>query len=138
MPTLREFFTTEAADIITQLTKLVQRLDAGAKEHSELQRHSRTLRGSAQMAREDRVYRATLGLEAAARMVTSGALAWSEDLSSRVRRTLEDIDALVQANEGGDAADGRVRRSIDRWREVGVTLPEEEAVGGAPSGQVSE
>ncbi|MGQ0562037.1 MAG: hypothetical protein ACT443_09210, partial [Gemmatimonadota bacterium] len=137
MSTLREFFTTEAAEVLGQLTKLVQRLDAGAGEHAELQRHSRTLRGSAQMAREDRVYRAALGLEAAARQVASGAVQWTEDLSARIRRTLEDIDALVKGGEPDDEADGRVRRTLERWKEAGVPLPEE---GMAPQGaaQVSE
>ncbi|MGQ0814242.1 MAG: hypothetical protein ACT4O1_07220 [Gemmatimonadota bacterium] len=138
MPTLREFFTNEAADVLAQLGKLVQRLDSGSPDHAELQRHSRALRGSAQMAREDRVYRAAVGLEAAARQVANGALAWGEDLSSRMRRTLEDIDALVQGGDADDAADNRVRRTLERWREVGVPLPDEDAAAQQSAGQVSE
>lgn len=137
MPSVRDFFVTEANEVIAQLNKLVQRLDGGSTDTAELQRHSRTLRGSAQMAREDRVYRAALGLEAAARSVTSGALAWSADFSSRIQRTLEDLNALVRGGEAEDAADLRVRRTLDRWKEIGIALPEE-VPQAAASAQVSE
>jgi chemotaxis protein histidine kinase CheA len=89
------------------------------------------------MAREDRVYRAAVGLESAARALAAGTLAWSEDLSSRVRRTLEDIDALVQGAEQDDAADGRLRRTLDRWKEIGIMLPDESGPSAQPA-QVSE
>lgn len=137
MPTLREFFTSEAADVLEALTKMVQRLDGGSTDHAALQRHTRELRGSAQMAREDRVYRAATGLESAAKSLAIGTLVWSEDLSSRIRRTLEDIDALVKGGEADDAADGRVRRTLDRWRELGVALPDEDSSAPQPA-QVSE
>ena len=138
MPTLREFFVTEAADVIGSLTKLVQRLDGGSTDHASLQRHTRELRGSAQMAREDRVYRAAMGLESAAKSLATGTLKWSEDLSSRIRRTIEDIDALIQGGEADDAADGRVRRTLDRWRELGLALPDEGGVATQPPAQLSE
>lgn len=137
MPTLREFFTTEAADVLEALTKMVQRLDGGSTDHAALQRHTRELRGSAQMAREDRVYRAATGLESAAKSLAAGTLVWSEDLSSRIRRTLEDINALVQGGEADDAADGRVRRTLDRWKELGLALPDEDTGVPQPA-QVSE
>ena len=38
MPTLREFFVTEAADIMAQMQKLIMRLDAGSTDHPELAR----------------------------------------------------------------------------------------------------
>ncbi|HUP90016.1 MAG TPA: hypothetical protein VM100_11710 [Longimicrobiales bacterium] len=138
MPTLREFFTTEATDILAQMQKLIGRLDAGSTDHPELARHAKGLRGSAQMAREDRVYRAAIGLEAASRSVIAGALAWNEEMSTRVRRTLEDIDALVKGGEADEAADERVKRAIDRWRELGIKLPEDEQGSAAAVQQVSD
>lgn len=138
MPTLREFFVTEATDLLGQLQKLVQRLDAGSTDHPELARHAKGLRGSAQMAREDRVYRAALGLESAARSIIGGALAWNEEVSTRVRRSLEDIDALVRGGEADEAADDRVRRSVERWREVGVAFPEDQQGSPAAVQQISE
>lgn len=129
MPTLREFFAAEAADDLAQLRALVQRLDDGSGELAELQRLSRALRGSAQIAREDRVQRVATALETAARQLVSGSLAWSHDISSRVERTLEDIAALAADSEPGEEADARVRRSLDRWRELGLQLPDERGAG---------
>jgi len=126
MPSLREFFVTEANDILTRLTALVQRLDDGSGEVSELQRDVRALRGSAQMAREDRTYRTALGLEAAIRALLTGALRWNEEVSARMRRSLEDIASLAERGEADDDADDRVRRSLERWREMGIPLPDEE------------
>jgi chemotaxis protein histidine kinase CheA len=123
MATLREFFMTEAADYIAQLSAAVQQLDTGSGDAVELHRHTRGLRGSAQMAREDRVYHAALGLEAAARSVSTGLIKWSEDISTRVRRTLEDIEALVKGGETEDLADSRLKRALERWKETGVEMP---------------
>lgn len=125
MSTLREFFTTEAAEGQLQLRNVVQRLDGGSGEAAELQRYSRALRGSAQIAREDRVYRVALAMETAGRLLVSGELSWGEDISSRVSRTLEDIESLAAGTETPDDADARVQRSLDRWREVGVQIPDD-------------
>ncbi|HEX6558138.1 MAG TPA: hypothetical protein VF021_01715 [Longimicrobiales bacterium] len=133
MPTLREFFTTEAAELLGQLTQAVQLLDGGGGNASELQRHSKGLRGSAQIAREDRVYRAAMGLEAAARAVAAGALSWSQDMSERIRRTLEDLEALVKGGEPAEVADVRVQRSLERWRDLGIAMPH--AAPAAPGAQ---
>lgn len=137
MATLREFFTTEAADYLAQLSNAVQQLDTGSGDPGELHRHTRGLRGSAQMAREDRVYRAALGLEAAARSLATGLVNWSEDISTRVRRTLEDIEALVKGGEAEDLADGRLKRALERWRETGVDLPAEAPPSGGPVSEAS-
>jgi chemotaxis protein histidine kinase CheA len=125
MPSLREFFMTEANEILARLNGLVQRLDEGAGEVTELQRDVRALRGSAQMAREDRAYRTALGLEAAIRALLTGVLKWNEEVSARIRRSLEDIASLAEGSEADDDADSRVRRSLDRWREIGVPLAED-------------
>ena len=131
MATLREFFVTEAADYLKQLTDAVQNLDAGTGDTRELHKQSRGLRGSAQMAREDRVYRAALSLEAASRSVAGGIFSWTEDISSRIRRTLEDIDALIKGGEGDEDAEGRVKRAIERWQDM-VEMPGEAAPTSTP------
>ena len=131
MATLREFFITEAADYLKQITDAVQNLDAGTGDTRELHNHSRGLRGSAQMAREDRVYRAALSLEAASRSVAGGIVSWTEDISSRIRRTLEDIEALVKGDEAEEDAEGRVKRSLERWQDM-VEVPAENAPTSTP------
>ena len=135
MPTLREFFTAEANEFLAELNAVAQRLEKGAATPAELQKHSRSLRGSAQIAREERVYRAAAALETAARSLAAGALGWSEEISARLHRTLEDLEALVRGAESEEDADTRVKRSLDRWREVGVAMPGEQT---QPASQVSE
>lgn len=123
MPTLREYFVTEASDYLAQLTAAVQHLDTGAGDPQALHRYVRGLRGSAQMAREERVYRGALGVEAAARAVVGGAIKWTEDVSSRISRTLEDLAMLVKGGEPEEMANGRMQRSLERFREIGLDLP---------------
>src|SRR5688572_16282311 len=137
MATLREFFTTEAGDYLAQLTAAVQRLDTGSGDPAELHRQTRGLRGSAQMAREDRVYHAAMGLEAAARSVANGLVGWTEDISTRIRRTLEDIDALIKGGESDDLADGRLKRTLERWKEMGVELPQDAPAAPTPVSEAS-
>ena len=131
MPTLREYFVSESTEYFAQLAEQLNRLDAGPTDASGLLRAARALRGSAQLAREHRVYKAGLGLEAAARAVSKGGLQWNSDVSGRARRTIEDLQSLVSATEADDAADARVKRVLERWREIGVALPAEGA--GAPA-----
>jgi chemotaxis protein histidine kinase CheA len=137
MATLRDFFITEAADYLARLSVSVQDLDSGSGDAKELHRHSRALRGSAQMAREDRVYRAALGLEAAARAIASGVASWSEDISTRIRRTLEDLDALVKGGEQDDDAEGRLKRVVERWQDMDVEMPADSTPAAAPASEAS-
>jgi chemotaxis protein histidine kinase CheA len=123
MATLRDYFISESHDVLTQIDATLNRLDTSGGDPQELARLARTLRGSAHLARETRVYRAGLGLEAAARAVGSGQLTWDGDVSGRTRRTVEDLYALVHGAESDDEAEARVRRVIDRWQEVNVDLP---------------
>src|SRR5688572_29514121 len=134
MATLRDYFVTETDDYFTQFAAALTRLDASRGDPNELVRVARALRGSAQLARESRVHRAGLGLEAAARAVVSGALQWNPDVSGRVRRTIEDLQALVAGGETDDAADARVKRVLDRWNEVNVQPPSDALEGSATPG----
>ncbi|MEX2282504.1 MAG: hypothetical protein WEE89_08470 [Gemmatimonadota bacterium] len=125
MATLRDYFVTESNDYFAQFSALLVRLDATRGDPNELVRLAKGLRGGAQLARETRVLRAAHGLEAAARAVVGGTLKWNGDTSGRVRRTLEDLQALVAGGEDDDAADARVKRVLDRWNEVNVQPPSE-------------
>ncbi len=136
MATLREFFVTEAADYLTQLANAVQQMDTGSGDARELHKQTRALRGSAQMAREDRVYRAALSLEAAARSVAAGIVTWSDDISTRIRRTLEDVEALVKGEEQDEVAEGRLKRALERWQDM-VELPVETTQSAAPASEAS-
>ena len=125
MATLRDYFVTETNDYFAKINTALAQLDSSRGDPNELVRLAKGLRGSAQLARESRVLRASQGLEAAARAVVGGALNWSGDIGDRVRRTLEDLQALVTGGEDDDAADERVKRVLDRWREVNIQPPSE-------------
>ena len=123
MPTVREFFVTEATECLDQLAKLLEAADGQSVDVGGLQRLCRALRGSAQMAREERVYLAALTLEAAARAVASRAVAWSSDLKARAQQTVADLRLLVTRAEPGDRADARLSALVARWRELGIRPP---------------
>jgi chemotaxis protein histidine kinase CheA len=125
MATLRDYFVTETNDYFAKINAALTQLDASGGDPNDLVRLAKGLRGSAQLARESRVLRASQGLEAAARAVVGGALDWSRDIGDRARRTLEDLQALVTGGEDDDAADDRVKRVLDRWKEVNVQPPSE-------------
>ncbi|HSL70801.1 MAG TPA: hypothetical protein VK864_11205 [Longimicrobiales bacterium] len=129
MPTLRDYFVSESKAYFGQLTEQFNRLDSARGEPDELLRLARALRGSAHLARETRVYRAGLGLEAAARALAAGALKWNPDVSGRARRAVEDLQTLA-AGEAEAAAEARVKRVLDRWREIGIQLPPDAEPGG--------
>jgi len=80
--------------------------------------------GSAQMAREERVYRAALALEAAVRPGASPADGgWTDALLRCVRAAVEDLAVLIEGSEPSPELDGRLRASLERWQEAGVELP---------------
>ncbi|HEX6694870.1 MAG TPA: hypothetical protein VF035_09260 [Longimicrobiales bacterium] len=126
MATLTEFFDAEAKRYIERLTELVA---APSPDAGEVYRNARGLRGSAQMAREDRVYRSALALEAGARALLQGALAWSSSVTDRVRESVAEIDALVKGTGNEDPElDTLTARSVQGWENVGVAVPD--AAGG--------
>ena len=136
MPTLREYFVSESNTYFAQLTDQLNRFDSARAEPNELLRLTRALRGSAHLAREERVYQAAVALESAARALSSGALTWSSDVSARARETVADLRALA-AGENDEEGDARVKRVQERWRQVGVSVPDAQPTGAAQSSERS-
>jgi len=118
MATLSEYFETEAREFMAQLHSGLAR--APMPDAGELHRAVRGLRGTAQMAREDRVFRAISAFESVTRALASNALAWSEDVARRAQETLGDLHALVERSEDESSLDARVDASIGRWADAGV------------------
>src|SRR5215211_3866747 len=96
MATLTEYFETEAHDYLAQLDRDLERPRPDA---ALLQRIARALRGSAQMAREERVVRVAGMLEAVARGVVDGGMSWSLELAARARQTVADLRVLVDRRQ---------------------------------------
>ncbi|HEX6588922.1 MAG TPA: Hpt domain-containing protein [Longimicrobiales bacterium] len=137
MPTLREYFLKEAPEYLARLDELAA---SPAPAGEELLRSARSLRGAAQMAREERVRRVASALEVAAREVARGARPWNDDTRQRVRDSVADLRALADAGEGDAAVASRAEQALARWREVGVS-PEDAApqpTAGAGAGSDDE
>ena len=112
MPTVRDFFAREAGDYLDRLDQVLEGLDDGVIAPIELHKVARTLRGSAQMAREDAFARVAAALESVARAVVEGRARWDPDLSGRLKETAVDLRALLlsEPDEGGARADASVSR----------------------------
>ncbi|NJD09940.1 MAG: hypothetical protein FIB01_05665, partial [Gemmatimonadetes bacterium] len=121
MTTLAEFFEREAASSLEQLRTLTA---SSAPVAAAVHRAARALRGSAQMAREERVYRAALALETAVKPGGPAAESgWSEAGLRCVRAAVEDLAVLIEGSEPSPELDGRLRASLERWQEAGIEMP---------------
>jgi hypothetical protein len=122
MPTVREFFVSEATDYVEQLDALLQAGQSGEIDGPELQRLGKALRGSALLAREDNVQRLAATLEAAGRGVASGTIVWGEAFTTAATRTERIIRRIVS---GEDRDPERlVRDVLEDWRELGIVATE--------------
>jgi HPt (histidine-containing phosphotransfer) domain-containing protein len=131
MATLSEYFDTESRD---RLAEIERALDRQPLDPGELHRAARALRGSAQMAREERVFRASSALEAAARSLAASALSFSDDVAGRARETIADLRALIEREEEDTQLEDRARSTVERWASMGVQVA---ALSAAPAPQSS-
>ena len=116
MATLSEYFRTEARDFLTTLERSLQR--APGPDAAELHRAVRGLRGTAQMAREQRIFDVVSAFESVTRAIADGALAWSDNVAARARDTIADLRALLDPTEDDEQLDARVHEAAARWREA--------------------
>ncbi|HEY8469048.1 MAG TPA: Hpt domain-containing protein [Longimicrobiales bacterium] len=123
MPTTRDFFLMEARDCLARLNALLGAADDALVPAAELHRVARTLRGSAQMARETRVQNVAHAVEVAGRSLVQGALAWGPDLRKALEATLADLATLIEAGEDEAQLDERAAGAVERWERLGIELP---------------
>jgi hypothetical protein len=121
MATLREFFDHEARRSFAELEQ--QLAAAAGPDLAELYHAIRSLRGAAQMAREDLVHRGAGMFEEAARRLLGGSLPWSPDVAERVRATVDDLHDLARRDEDEMQRAKRLAGLFERWRSVGVAPP---------------
>src|SRR5690606_12440694 len=113
MATLNDYYRSEARDFLVSLDRSLQR--APGPDASELHRAVRGLRGTAQMAREQRVFDVISAFESVTRSIADGALAWSDTIAASARDTIADLRALLDATEDEEALDARVGEAAARW-----------------------
>lgn len=118
MASVREFFLDEANQCLAAIDHLLATAGAGPIDANALLRHVRTLRGSAQMAREEHVHAVARRLETVARGLAERRIAWSVDLARRIAATVADLRVLTHGGEDDDAARTRVAAASTRLPEA--------------------
>jgi chemotaxis protein histidine kinase CheA len=133
MTTLSEYFERRGREMLLQLDQQLQQLpmqDVGA-----LHRVVRELRGTAQMAREERVTRAVAAFESVVRGIAHNALTWSDDIARRARETAADLRVLVEHSANDDELDTRADAVVARWADgapaLGPTAPASDQSAGS-------
>jgi hypothetical protein len=118
MATLGEYFENEARHSLAQLER--QLAAPAGPDVAEVYSAIRGLRGAAQMAREEFVRRGAGMFEAAGRALVDGTIGWSPDTAERARATIDDLHALIQAQDDDAQREARLARIAERWRSAGV------------------
>jgi chemotaxis protein histidine kinase CheA len=121
MTTLREYFEAEARDALAQLERGLGQMPR--PDIDELYRTARALRGTAQMARQDRVHRAASAFESALRALSANTISWSDDVNGRARATLGDLRSLVERSDAEERLEERLTAVVQRWASLGIALP---------------
>jgi hypothetical protein len=91
---MSDFFALEAGDYLERLDALFGKPEPAADEFVRL---VRALRGSALMAHQAAIARATAGLEGVARMLRDGRRTWDAQTKQLSIRALDDLKILVRA-----------------------------------------
>ncbi|CAN5745811.1 hypothetical protein BH23GEM10_BH23GEM10_15000 [soil metagenome] len=130
MATLTDYFDTQAREVLNRLDRGLQQMPL--PDTGELHRALRELRGTAQMAREERVYRTVSAFEAVARALASNALTWSDEVADHARETIADLRILIERGGDDDELDARADAAIDRWSGSGVGAVGGDAPAAAP------
>jgi hypothetical protein len=119
-----DFFVLEASDYLERLDAVVQTRAGTPPSGEEFVRLARAFRGSALMANQQVMARAAQGLEAAARGVRDGRLAWDERVRSELVRAVDDCKILLRRVKAPEAGDSQ------RAEAIGLGL---ERLAGRPS-----
>jgi chemotaxis protein histidine kinase CheA len=102
-----DFFLIEGNDLLEQLDALAQTPPGTFLKGDDLLRLARAYRGSAVMGGQMAPARSAQGLEACARAIREGRVAWTEGTRAEVIRAVDDCKVLMKrlrSPEAGDAA----------------------------------
>jgi chemotaxis protein histidine kinase CheA len=121
MPTLSQYFEAETRDLLGQLQRELQ---STAPDTSLLHRAARAVRGTAQMARADRMLRAAVAFEAVLRDLAGERVAWSAEFAQRARDSVEDLFDMLSCSQDDPAQDDLLARILDRWRDTASAVME--------------
>ncbi len=122
---MTDFFVLEAGEYLERLDALLQSSETpGAEEFARL---ARALRGSALMANQQAIARATAGLESLARAVREGHRSWDVATKQLAVRAVDDLKIFVRRASSWTEADTAQAEAL------GAQLDQ---LAGRPSGQI--
>lgn len=119
---LLDFFILEANDSIDRLDATVSGAATGAPDIEVLLRHSRTLRGSSTMARQNGIAEVAGGIERVARALRDGEAQWSQAMHAALVAAVDDLKLLLRSVRNWSTADER--RAQSRTAELGRLAPD--------------
>jgi chemotaxis protein histidine kinase CheA len=119
---LLDFFILEATDSIDRLDAAVSGAAAGAPDIDVLLRHSRTLRGSSTMARQNGIAEVAGGIERVARALRDRELRWTQALYAALVAAVDDLKLLLRSVRNWSTADER--RAQSRTAELARLVPD--------------
>jgi chemotaxis protein histidine kinase CheA len=119
---LLDFFILEAGDSIDRLDAAISAAATSAPDIDVVLRHSRTLRGSSTMARQNGIAEVAAGIERVARALRDGESDWSPALHAALVAAVDDLKLLVRSVRNWSTADER--RAQSRTAELARLAPE--------------
>jgi chemotaxis protein histidine kinase CheA len=109
-----DFFVLEASDYIEQLDALLQGSGESSPDADAFQRASRSLRGSATMAKLSAFAQMAAGMERVGRALREGALEWDAALRGVLVATVDDCKILLRNVRSWSASDdARAQARVD-------------------------
>lgn len=119
---LLDFFILEAGDSIDRLDAAISGAATSAPDIDVMLRHSRTLRGSSTMARQNGIAEVAAGIERVARALRDGESDWNPALHGALVAAVDDLKLLVRSVRNWSTADER--RAQSRTAELARLAPE--------------
>jgi chemotaxis protein histidine kinase CheA len=119
---LLDFFILEASDSIDRLDATISGAATRAPDIETLLRHSRTLRGSSTMARQNGIAEVAAGIERLARALRDGEVQWTQALHAALVAAVDDLKLLLRSVRNWSTADER--RAQSRTAELARLAPE--------------
>src|SRR5919108_340070 len=119
---LLDFFILEASDSIDRLDASVSGAATRPPDIQTLLRHSRTLRGSSTMARQNGIAEVAAGIERLARALRDGEVQWTQALHAALVAAVDDLKLLLRSVRNWSTADER--RAQSRTAELARLAPE--------------
>lgn len=129
-PGLLDFFVLEASECVEQLDGLLARSSAAAPDLEAFGRFARALRGSATMAKVQRIALVAAGVERVAKALRDGTVTWNHQLRGTLIAAVDDLKILIHGVRAWGPAEEQ--RAESRIAELLAVVPLQPARAATP------